>query len=115
MKQTYVTALLLWLMLAGVCRGQGKDKLKMLVAPQIAWDVYPLLKRQLGVGAGIYCSRQFSSKIGVKTGLIAMVQKSKPFVTIVHLYTMVQVFPIPILYGSVLILPKNNFGTSKFH
>ncbi len=77
MKQTYVTALLLWLMLAGVCRGQGKNRLRVVVAPQIAWDVYPLLKRQLGVGAGIYGSRQFSSKIGVKTGLIAMVQKKQ--------------------------------------
>ncbi|MBP7534833.1 MAG: hypothetical protein KA783_10335 [Chitinophagales bacterium] len=26
MKQTYVTALLLWLMLAGVCRGQGQNR-----------------------------------------------------------------------------------------
>ena len=33
MKQTCVTALLLWLMLAGLCRGQGKNRLGVVVAP----------------------------------------------------------------------------------
>lgn len=68
MKQTYVTALLLWLMLAGVCRGQGKHNWGITAYPQIAigQGYYKVLGG--GAGVGINYEPKISNKWTLKLG-----------------------------------------------
>lgn len=74
MKQTYVTALLLWLMLAGVCRGQGQNRFGVIVAAQTktSGSLSPLWL--IGTGVGISYQLPISKKISFKAATIAILQ-----------------------------------------
>ena len=78
MKQTYVTALLLWLMLAGVCRGQGKNRLGVIVAPLACSFVQYQPSGttiNLGISTGLSYERLLTPHLGIEVGTLFRYQK----------------------------------------
>ena len=78
MKQTCVTALLLWLMLAGLCRGQGKNRLGVVVAPLASSFVQYQPSGttiNFGISTGLSYERLLTPHIGIEVGTLFRYQK----------------------------------------
>ena len=99
MKQTYVTALLLWLMLAGVCRGQGHNRFGVITTVQTKWNGYPFPLWRLGIGTGVSYRLQLNKKISLKTATIAMLQNEH----VTCNDTVVLVYPTSISNGDTIL------------
>lgn len=67
MKHKFLTAILLWVMLAGYCRGQGQPHLSVSIVPQLAIKKhYPLLGG--GVGVGLNYNLPLNNKLTLTLG-----------------------------------------------
>lgn len=76
MKQRFLTTILLWVILAGYCRGQGQNRVGVITTVQTKWNGYPFPLWFLGAGAGVSYRLQLNKKISLKTATIALLQNA---------------------------------------
>ena len=78
MKQRFLIALLLWVMLAGYCRGQGQNRVGVVLAPLVSSFINSLpngITTNFGISTGLTYERLLGSHIGIEVGTLLRYQK----------------------------------------